>query len=104
MFALIWIFTFVTLGTSFYNHKLYGSKGRYLALNPEVGKEEGRRVFKSCLRGHWPLPDGALWVGKQQGGGWRRTDPIMHTHTGCNRGYWEEKMARLWEGFYYWDV
>lgn len=82
---------------------MYGCKGLYLTLNTEMGKEEGRRVFKSCLRGHWPLPSGALWVGKQQGGGWRRRGP-MKLHTGSDRGDWEEKMARLWEGIYYWDV
>lgn len=44
--------------------------------------------FKSCLRGRWPLPGGAMWAGKELGGGrrrsWsRRITMSLEARTGC---------------------
>lgn len=44
--------------------------------------------FKSCLRGRWPLPGGAMWAGKRLGGGRRRSRSwritmSLKAYTGC---------------------
>lgn len=64
---------------------IWDIKARVLVWKRRWERRKAAWVFKSCLRGHWPLPGGARWVGKRQGGGrswpgWRWRFP-HHTHT-----------------------
>lgn len=68
-------------------------------------REERRRRFPNVSLASvspWPLPGGAMWAGKRHGGG--RCQPWSRRLTIRVKPRWEEKIACVWEGFYYWDV
>lgn len=81
----------------------YGCKGCVSLWTERWGrrKAEGYLSLASVATGHSLVVPCGLGNSTEAGGG---AETPSQSLTGSKCGCWEEKMARLWEGFYHWDV